>query len=221
MDRVIPIIHSVRPSVRPSVLPSVCLSVHPSMYLVSATHPKWLIGFLCIIGITRSIRSSSVHLSVRPSVYGWTDRQTDGRTDGRTDGQKDRRTEGRTDRRTDGQKDGRTEGRTDRMEFIRPSVRLSVHPSFCPFVLVHPSCCPSILSVRPSRQMDRWRDRWTDRQTNGQKDIQMDGRIDGRTEAQVILSGLLDFYVFIYSPPRGFAGGRIGTRFLHPRGRGK
>ena len=65
-----PSIHpSVRPSVRPSVCPSVCPSicpsicpsvcrlrpsvsvrpyVRPSMYLVSATPPKWLIGFLCI-----------------------------------------------------------------------------------------------------------------------------------------------------------------------------
>jgi hypothetical protein len=36
-----------------------------------------------------------------------------------------------------------------------------------------------------------------------------------------VLYKLWDFYVFIYFPPRGFAGGRIGTRFLHPRGRGK
>ena len=45
------------------------------------------------------------------------------------------------------------------------------------------------------------------------------------TESPKISSGqnhkVLDFYVFIYSPPGGFAGGRIGTRFLHPRGRGK
>ena len=44
-----PSVHpSVHPSVRPYVHPSVRPSVRPSMYLVSATPPKWLIGFLCI-----------------------------------------------------------------------------------------------------------------------------------------------------------------------------
>jgi hypothetical protein len=101
---------SIRPSDRLSIGPTICLSVHPSMYLVSATHPKWLIGFLCIY--------------LLPSQEGWTDRRTDGQKDGRTEGWTDRRTDGqkdgwtgRTDRRmdgrTDGQKDGQTDGQKD------------------------------------------------------------------------------------------------------------
>jgi hypothetical protein len=74
--------------------------------------------------------------------------------------------------------------------------------------------------------MDGWTDRQTVGRTDGQTVGQKDGRTDELTDRQKDRwmdgrSGLLDFYVFIYSPPRGFAGGRIGTRFLHPRGRGK
>jgi hypothetical protein len=76
------------------------------------------------------------------------------------------------------------------------------------------------------RYMDGRTDRWTDRQTvtDGQTDGRTDGQKDGRTDEltdrqkarQTDGQGDSYFYLFINPHPRGCAGVRIGTRFLHP-----